>query len=119
MADDKGPELRQWNATKFLEAALEMYKTKTEEYAPEDAAVQTRIPGRVMMALFPGGLGLATVQEFNCFTILTQMVMKLSRYATNFESGGHTDSLMDLAVYAAMLDEMDLDRQSQRKKKIR
>jgi hypothetical protein len=39
--------------------------------------------------------------------VMTHIVSKLHRYALNFETGGHQDSLKDLAVYAAMLASLD------------
>lgn len=39
--------------------------------------------------------------------ILVQIVSKITRYAENFNRGGHDDSLDDIAVYAMMLKELD------------
>lgn len=64
--------------------------------------------GAVMQALFPEGLCLLTRQDHNRFGILTQLVTKLTRYTANFTKGGHRDSLHDLQVYSAMLEELDL-----------
>lgn len=41
------------------------------------------------------------------FAILVQVVSKLTRYISMFESGGHPDSLLDMAVYSQMLRELD------------
>lgn len=41
------------------------------------------------------------------FGIFVQVVSKITRYAENFNRGGHDDSLDDLAVYAMMLKELD------------
>lgn len=62
--------------------------------------------GKVMMALFPNGLELDTVDEWNRAGVLFMMVSKLMRYAVQFEHGGHQDSAHDLCVYSAMLEEM-------------
>jgi hypothetical protein len=35
------------------------------------------------------------------------MASKLARYANNFFTGGHADSLEDISVYAQMLREVD------------
>jgi len=39
--------------------------------------------------------------------VLVQLVSKITRYAENFNRGGHDDSLDDIAVYAMMLKELD------------
>jgi len=63
--------------------------------------------GEIMALLFPNNAELAFSNEFNRFGIFVQMVSKLTRYAENFDRGGHRDSLDDLAVYAMMLRELD------------
>lgn len=63
--------------------------------------------GVVMASMFPLGVSLGSVDEFNRFGLLVQVVAKLTRYAHNFERGGHDDSLLDLAVYSQMLRELD------------
>jgi hypothetical protein len=35
------------------------------------------------------------------------MTVKLSRYAANFEKGGHQDSVHDLGVYSFLLEDFD------------
>lgn len=54
-------------------------------------------------------VSLKTPDDFNRFGILVQVFSKVSRYAMNFEKGGHADSLDDLAVYAMMLKECDME----------
>lgn len=39
--------------------------------------------------------------------ILVHIVTKITRYAENFNRGGHSDSLDDIAVYAMMLKQLD------------
>lgn len=63
--------------------------------------------GRVMLALFPEGINIKTEADLSRFGVLTQMLGKLGRYAANFQSGGHADSLDDLAVYAQILQLLD------------
>lgn len=63
--------------------------------------------GHVMLHMFPGGLTLRSAEDFNRFGVLVQIVGKVTRYAANFERGGHADSLDDNIVYAAMLRELD------------
>ena len=63
--------------------------------------------GPRMRALFPNGLELSTEDDFQRFGMLVFIVSKLGRYCNSFESGGHADSLDDLAVYSAMLSTVD------------
>lgn len=63
--------------------------------------------GIIMSSLFPTGICLGSVDDFNRFGVLVQIVSKLTRYTHNFGSGGHDDSLLDLAVYSQMLRELD------------
>lgn len=65
--------------------------------------------GRVMEAMFPNGLHLRTIQDFNRYGIFVQCASKLMRYAENLDKGGHQDSAHDLSVYAAMLEELTND----------
>lgn len=75
--------------------------------------------GEVMKALFPDGIKFDTDDDHNRFGVLTMIVGKLTRYAQNFKPVhkegflappvGHADSLHDLSVYAAMLNELDAE----------
>lgn len=69
--------------------------------------------GIVMASLFPLGIRLLSVDDFNRFGVLVQVVSKLTRYAENFGRGGHDDSLLDLAVYSQMLRELDEEARAQ------
>ena len=66
--------------------------------------------GAAMEAFFPDGVRLRSADDFTRYHILTMMVAKIGRYAFNFERGGHYDSLDDLAVYAAILSTIGVDR---------
>jgi hypothetical protein len=63
--------------------------------------------GKIMDGLFPDGLNLKGVDDFNRFGVFLQIVSKISRYAPTFEFGGHPDSLDDTSVYSQMLRELD------------
>lgn len=65
--------------------------------------------GDVMHALFPNGLVLNDAHDFNRFGLFVQMVYKQTRYAAQYEDGGHPDSLDDLSVYTQMLCEIDAE----------
>lgn len=63
--------------------------------------------GSIMLELFPDGIELLTPEDHNRFGIFVQIVAKITRYAANFKTGGHDDSLLDNAVYSTMLRELD------------
>lgn len=63
--------------------------------------------GNIMLQLFPDGLELKTAADFNRYGIFVQIVSKVTRYAEQFNNGGHADSLDDNAVYSMMLQELD------------
>lgn len=63
--------------------------------------------GRVMDALFPEGLTIHGHEDWVRYGLFHQMVGKVSRYANNFSTGGHSDSLRDIRVYSAMLQAED------------
>lgn len=65
--------------------------------------------GELMKILFPGGVILKTVEDFNRFGIFKELVTKTNRYAKSFFDGGHEDSLNDISVYSQMLQELDAD----------
>jgi hypothetical protein len=63
--------------------------------------------GTVLAGMFPNGLTIRGEQDFNRLGVFVQVVSKLTRYANNFEKGGHQDSIHDTQTYAAMLEELD------------
>jgi hypothetical protein len=65
--------------------------------------------GILIAAFFPEGITLRTAADFGRFNTLLMIINKLQRYARNFGTGGHADSLDDLAVYAQMLQQLDHD----------
>jgi len=65
--------------------------------------------GDIMVALFPDGLVLKDKEEWNRICIFMMITSKLTRYAGNFEVGGHEDSVHDMGVYSAMLEELGHD----------
>jgi len=66
--------------------------------------------GDILSNLFPQGLTLKTPEEFNRFALFFQILHKQTRYAHAIASGGHADSLDDIAVYAQMLQEYDEEK---------
>lgn len=64
--------------------------------------------GAVMHAIFQGKpVVLNSVDDHNRFGVFCQIVSKITRYAAQFNTGGHDDSLLDEAVYSMMLRELD------------
>ena len=90
------------NAGERLKKAAETYKERNKVYGNT-----YKRHGGVAAALFPNGVALRTAEDHNRFAALTLIIGKLTRYATNFEKGGHADSIHDLGVYAFMLEELD------------
>lgn len=84
----------------ILKEKAKLFEEKGKEYGHSYLQY-----GDVMLALFPKGLPkIETKKEWNKFGIFNMLVHKLIRLAnTNFES---TDSIKDLQVYAAMLEEI-------------
>lgn len=62
--------------------------------------------GEIMANLFPHGVELKTMQDFNRFHLITQQVIKQIRYCTDFHKP-HQDSVRDQGVYSFMLEEVD------------
>ncbi len=62
--------------------------------------------GLLIELLFPNGLDLKTISDYNRYGVFTQMIGKIMRYANNFNKG-HPDSLDDLSVYSQMLRDLD------------
>jgi Cdc6-like AAA superfamily ATPase len=90
------------NPADLLRKLADLQEQKDDEYR-----FSWRHFGPIMAALFPEGLTLYGARDFGRFAVMTHIVSKLHRYALNFETGGHQDSLKDLAVYAAMLASLD------------
>jgi hypothetical protein len=60
--------------------------------------------GKVMLALFPNGVVLKTIEDHNRFHLFVQIVTKITRYANSGLT--HIDSVHDAMVYSAMLEEL-------------
>lgn len=88
-------------AADFLEEFAELFREKNAGYGDS-----YKKSGYILDILFPMGINLSGVQDFNRFCIFVHILNKLLRYASSFNEGGHKDSSEDLSVYAAMLREM-------------
>ena len=85
----------------ILKEAAVVFENKNKEYGNSYKDF-----GKIMMAYFPNGLELKSEKDFTRFTMLNIMISKTDRYCKNFKKG-HEDSLNDLSVYSAMLNETD------------
>ena len=62
--------------------------------------------GKIMRVLFPEGLELKTEADHNKYHLFSLAIVKLTRYAANYEEG-HKDSLLDQINYYAMVATFD------------
>lgn len=89
-------------AADYLSEAADTYRERRKVYGDNYLTV-----GRAMVAFFPDGIKLKTEDDHNRFHIFMLKIVKLTRYAVNWDRGGHADSLLDDAVYCSMLMEID------------
>ena len=88
-----------------LRKMADLYALRNEEYGDS-----YKIFGHLMNAMFPDGLTIKGIRDWNRMGALMQIVGKITRYRAAFQaSQRQDDSLRDLAVYATMLLELDLD----------
>mgnify|MGYP003705232801 CR=1 FL=1 len=86
----------------YLEQCADMYRLKHTMYGDN-----YRLVGKVMNNLFPDGITVKTVDDWNRLHLLFLSIVKITRYTNNFHNGGHDDSLLDNIVYLSMLQEID------------
>lgn len=95
-------------ADNLLIKAAELFKERNAVYGDN-----FRMVGAVMAALFPNGLTVKTVDDWNRLHIFLLGVVKDTRYVINW-STGHPDSVGDATVYKAMLDMIDREIEAQK-----
>lgn len=61
-----------------------------------------KVVGEVMKSLFPNGMELQEVDDYNIWHLFELMIVKITRFANSNLS--HKDSIHDAAVYAAMVE---------------
>ena len=109
MGDDERTRLDKGYAMKtvpeMLEEAAELFKHKNTMYGSS-----YQITGKLLDILFPFGLTLNNIEDYNRFSVFTLMLGKIARYVNTWEGGNDEDTLTDLAVYAVMLQELDNER---------
>lgn len=88
----------------LLRCNANLFESRNAEYGTSYKQI-----GHVLKSYFPDGLNLKTEEDFLRFAQFHMIAGKLGRYATNFNKGGHQDSLDDISVYSAMLNEIDME----------
>jgi hypothetical protein len=85
------------DAASILESAAATFRERNANYRDNAFVV-----GQVMQALFPNGVSLQGAEDFHVWHLFELIIVKLTRFT---QSGlTHTDSIRDLAVYAAMVE---------------
>lgn len=93
------------NAADILAAGAETYNQRHVLYGDNYKDF-----GAIMVVMFPNGLMIKTVDEWNRLLAFAHAQEKLTRYAQQFTQGGHPDSAHDSMVYSAMLEEQTLNK---------
>lgn len=88
-------------ANECIRAALKTFEERAAVYGDS-----YNRHGEVMKALFPHGIDLKSVDDFNRFGILNMQISKIIRYTQSW-SNRHIDSSHDLGVYSFMQEELD------------
>lgn len=86
----------------ILESGANTFRERNAVYGDNYLRV-----GKMMEAMFPQGITIKTAKDWNRIHFLLLSIVKQSRYATNFEKGGHADSIHDAMVYCAFLEMID------------
>lgn len=89
-------------AAAILEGVHDTLLDRDAEYRGSDLMY-----AELMAVLFPSGLELVSAHDHHRFHLFMLAMVKVTRYARNWNEGGHADSLTDLAAYAAMLKAVD------------
>jgi len=92
-------ELEKKDAAKILEEMADTFRERNKVYGDNYKTV-----GEVMVALFPKGMELKTVDDYNVWHLFELMIVKITRFANSDLK--HKDSIHDAAVYAAMVESL-------------
>src|SRR5262245_10000415 len=84
---------------RLLQKALDTFQDRGAIYRDNHQRL-----GALMDALFPQGVILKSADDHERFALISLLLVKLSRYAVEWNNGGHQDSIHDIIVYAAMLE---------------
>ena len=94
-----GKQIINKDAAKILEEMAETFRERNKVYGDNYKTV-----GEVMVALFPKGVNLKTVDDYNIWHLFELMIVKITRFANSDIK--HKDSIHDAAVYAAMVESL-------------
>lgn len=83
----------------ILQSSAELFRLRNAEYG-----ANYKLVGPLLALLFPNGVTLAGPEAFGAWHILELMIVKLTRLTAN--NLNHPDSLRDMAVYTAILEEL-------------
>lgn len=97
-------------ASDYMMDGAKLYKKKNKDYG--DSYNQY---GEVMSKLFPKGVVLKTVGDYNKFGVFSHILTKIIRYSNLFDKDAKfeskNDTVKDLGVYSFMLLELELKDQ--------
>lgn len=99
------------NSSSGLKSADQILLDAAGTYAKKNAVYGDNFRNfpATMMGFFPDGITLRTYEDWMRMQFFLLLSVKMSRYANNFNYGGHADSAHDMAVYAAMMESTDAE----------
>lgn len=107
--DDEQVKRRGPTVPENLIKMAELYKQRNSVYGDTFFSF-----GKVMNGVFNGRpVTIQSVDDWNRIGTLMHVVDKLSRYGSNFDRGGHEDSLNDISVYSQILRFVDQETQDE------
>ena len=86
----------------ILMAAAETFRSRNAAYGNNYRNI-----GPALFQMFPDGVTLRTMEDFQQFHYAVMLVLKLTRWASSGMT--HVDSIHDAVVYAAMAEEATRD----------
>jgi hypothetical protein len=95
-----------------MSSAADVLSESAKLFAERNAVYKDnwRKVGAIMVALFPDGPPhLETEDDYNRWHLFELAIVKLTRYATHYNEGGHKDSIEDMVVYLSMVASIDRD----------
>ena len=98
---------KQDRVVEILEENIQVRTERNDSYGEETFGGCYKQHGHVQSMLFPDGFTIHDAHNMSRMGCLNMIIGKLVRYCNQFENGGHADSLSDIQVYAAMLQELD------------
>jgi hypothetical protein len=95
------PYKERMRAPDLLESGAATFRSRNAIYGDTYLNI-----GYSLVGMFPDGVHLDSIADFNRFATFLAALSKLQRYAAQLSNGGHVDSAHDLMVYGAMLEEL-------------